>query len=100
MTSNNERVDLWQFPELEAQMEEERTPEIIRSEIEKQIRTLAAGKAQWFDNLPQELMQAGAAFSWDLQHDHELRPAIRMGIDGVYSDHVDRMNTAVRAETG
>ena len=31
------------------------------------------------------------AFSWDLQHDHELRPALRMGIDGVYSDHVDRM---------
>ncbi len=38
------------------------------------------------------------AFSWDLQHDHQLRPAFRMGIDGVYSDHVDRMIDAARSE--
>lgn len=31
------------------------------------------------------------AFSWDLQHEHLLRPAFRMGLDGVYSDYVDRM---------
>lgn len=40
------------------------------------------------------------AFSWDLQHDHELRPALRMGIDAVYSDHVDRMRTAFDDEIG
>lgn len=40
------------------------------------------------------------AFSWDLQHDHELRPALRMGIDGIYSDHVDRMNTVMSDEVG
>lgn len=40
------------------------------------------------------------AFSWDLQFEHELRPALRMGIDGVYSDHVDRMMEAFRAEVG
>lgn len=39
------------------------------------------------------------AFSWDLQHDHQLRPALRMGIDGVFSDHVDRMADAARAES-
>jgi glycerophosphoryl diester phosphodiesterase len=38
------------------------------------------------------------AFAWDLQHDHELRPAFRMGIDGVYSDYVDRMVSAHRGE--
>jgi glycerophosphoryl diester phosphodiesterase len=38
------------------------------------------------------------AFAWDLQHDHELRPAFRMGIDGVYSDFVDRMMAAYRGE--
>jgi glycerophosphoryl diester phosphodiesterase len=38
------------------------------------------------------------AFSWDLQFDHELRPTLRMGIDAVYSDHVDRMVNAVNAE--
>ena len=40
------------------------------------------------------------AFAWDLQFDHELRPAFRMGIDGVYSDHVDRMLAAFDAELG
>ena len=40
------------------------------------------------------------AFSWDLQFEHHLRPAYRMGIDAVYSDHVDRMHDAFRAELG
>jgi len=40
------------------------------------------------------------AFSWDLQHEHLLRPAFRMGIDGVYSDYVDRMVDAFNEEIG
>lgn len=31
------------------------------------------------------------AFGWNLQHAHELRNGLRMGLDGVFSDHVDRM---------
>ena len=31
------------------------------------------------------------AFAWDAQHERVLREVVRMGIDGVYSDHVDRM---------
>jgi glycerophosphoryl diester phosphodiesterase len=38
------------------------------------------------------------AFAWDLQFDDGLRKALRMGIDGVYSDHVDRMLAALQAE--
>jgi glycerophosphoryl diester phosphodiesterase len=38
------------------------------------------------------------AFAWDLQHEHELRPAFRMGMDGVYSDFVDRMMAAFSDE--
>lgn len=30
-------------------------------------------------------------FGWDLQYEHVLQPAVRMGLDGVYSDHVDVM---------
>lgn len=37
-------------------------------------------------------------FGWDLQFDHVLRPAIRMGLDGLYSDHVDVMVDALAAE--
>lgn len=40
------------------------------------------------------------AFGWDVQHEHQLRPAYRMGLDAVYSDHVDRMVDAFRAELG
>jgi glycerophosphoryl diester phosphodiesterase len=38
------------------------------------------------------------AFAWNVQFDHELRDAMRMGIDAVYSDFVDRMMAAYRAE--
>jgi glycerophosphoryl diester phosphodiesterase len=40
------------------------------------------------------------AIAWDLQHEHVLRPILRMGIDGVHSDWVDRMMDAYRAELG
>jgi len=40
------------------------------------------------------------AFGWDMQYEHELRDALRMGIDGVYSDHVDVMIDAMKAEIG
>lgn len=34
---------------------------------------------------------------WDAQHDRQLNALLGMGIDGVYSDHVDRMMTAIAA---
>jgi glycerophosphoryl diester phosphodiesterase len=35
-------------------------------------------------------------FGWDAQHERVLRDLLRMGIDGVYSDWVDRMVDALR----
>ncbi len=40
------------------------------------------------------------SFGWDMQFDHVLRPALRMGLDGVFSDWVDRMVDAYRDELG
>jgi glycerophosphoryl diester phosphodiesterase len=40
------------------------------------------------------------AFAWDLQQDYQLDDALRMGIDGVYSDHVDRMSDAAIRQFG
>jgi glycerophosphoryl diester phosphodiesterase len=37
------------------------------------------------------------AFGWDAQHERVLRSLVRMGIDGVYSDHVDRMVDVVNS---
>jgi len=38
------------------------------------------------------------AFAWDVQFDHQLTTSLRMGIDGVFSDWVDRMVDAARTE--
>ncbi len=38
--------------------------------------------------------------AWDLQFERPLRETLRMGIDAVFSDWVDRMVDAVAAETG
>ncbi|MEY2582621.1 MAG: glycerophosphoryl diester phosphodiesterase [Ilumatobacteraceae bacterium] len=40
------------------------------------------------------------AFGWDVQEPHILQAAFRMGLDGVYSDWVDRMIDAYKAEVG
>ena len=40
------------------------------------------------------------AFGWDMQDPHVLQAALRMGLDGVYSDWVDRMVEAYTAELG
>jgi glycerophosphoryl diester phosphodiesterase len=40
------------------------------------------------------------AFGWDLQLDHELEEGFRMGLDAVYSDHVDVMNDVFITEIG
>jgi glycerophosphoryl diester phosphodiesterase len=37
------------------------------------------------------------SLSWDCQHERVLAAMVGMGIDGVYSDHVDRMMAVVRA---
>jgi glycerophosphoryl diester phosphodiesterase len=40
------------------------------------------------------------ALAWDLQHDHFLDQSLRMGVDGVFSDWVDRMVEALRRQYG
>lgn len=36
------------------------------------------------------------AFAWDCQHEPVLRAVLAMGVDAVYSDHVDRMMVVLR----
>jgi len=35
------------------------------------------------------------AFAWDAQHERVLADLVRMGVDGIYSDHVDRLVEAL-----
>ena len=41
-----------------------------------------------------------AAFGWDMQEPHILQAGLRMGLDGVYSDWVDRMIDLYHTEIG
>ena len=41
-----------------------------------------------------------AAFGWDMQEPHILQAGVRMGLDGVYSDWVDRMIDVYHTEIG
>jgi glycerophosphoryl diester phosphodiesterase len=41
-----------------------------------------------------------ATFGWDMQEPHILQAALRMGLDGIYSDWVDRMVDIYSAELG
>jgi len=40
------------------------------------------------------------AFGWDMQYDHQLQTAFRMGLDAVYSDHTDIMMESFHREVG
>ncbi|MEI8286297.1 MAG: hypothetical protein WCG15_03235 [Actinomycetes bacterium] len=40
------------------------------------------------------------AFGWDVQFPHALTDAFRMGLDAVYSDHVDRLVDSYSLEIG
>lgn len=40
------------------------------------------------------------AFGWDMQEQHLLERALRMGLDGVYSDYPDRLVDAHQAQIG
>jgi glycerophosphoryl diester phosphodiesterase len=52
----------------------------------------------WTPALREALAAHGIlAFGWDLQEPSDLRAALQLGLDAVYSDHVDRMQAALRA---
>lgn len=40
------------------------------------------------------------AFGWDAQHERVIRALLAAGLDGVYSDHVDRLVSAFDGELG
>jgi glycerophosphoryl diester phosphodiesterase len=52
--------------------------------------------SQWDEANVREARAAGIlAFAWDAQSDADLDRLLSLGIDGVYSDHVDRMVAAI-----
>ena len=55
-------------------------------------------QSEWTGGLTALFHRFGlACLGWDAQHERQLDHLFRIGIDGVYSDHVDRMVTRARA---
>lgn len=55
-------------------------------------------RTQWSEEAVREVHAVGLkAFGWDAQTSDDLASLVAVGVDGVYSDHVERMVTALRA---
>ena len=62
------------------------------------IDALNLHRSQWDIGVRHELRAVGLlGFAWDAQSADDLAALCRLGVDGLYSDHVDRMVAAVRA---
>jgi glycerophosphoryl diester phosphodiesterase len=66
---------------------------------ENQIDALNMHHTDWTGGLVTLVHRFGVlGFAWDLQHEHLLRNLVRMGVDAVYSDYVDRMVDVIAGE--
>lgn len=77
-------------------------PEMLASEMQaRSIDAINLHHTDWTGGLVTLFHRFGRfAFGWDAQFDRILDELLRMGIDGVFSDHVDRMTDALaRNET-
>lgn len=57
--------------------------------------------SQWDADHLREVRATGLrAFAWDAQNDAELDRLLALGVDGMYSDHTDRMMAAIARAAG
>jgi glycerophosphoryl diester phosphodiesterase len=72
-------------------------PERLAAELrERSIDAVNLHHSDWSGGLTTLFHRFGRlAFGWDSQFDRVLDGLLRMGIDAVYSDHVDRMTDAL-----
>jgi glycerophosphoryl diester phosphodiesterase len=64
------------------------------------LQALNLHRSQWDEDTLREVRAAGLlAFGWDAQARDDIRKLVELGLDGVYSDHVDVLMAAIRAGT-
>ena len=81
----------------------------IKEGVERRMATLAAEgvdginlfHTEWTGGLTTLAHRFGrTAFGWGIEYPRHFQAAYRMGLDGVYSDYVDRMMDTYREELG
>lgn len=59
------------------------------------IEAVNLNRSEWSGGLTTLFHRFGVlSFAWDALHEREIRELLRMGVDAVYSDHVDRLIAA------
>lgn len=65
------------------------------------IDALNMPQQEWTGGLTTLVHRFGVlALAWDAQQDHRIESLLRMGVDGIFGDHVDRMVETYRRHTG
>lgn len=81
----------------------------IKEGVERRMATLAEQRidglnlfhTEWTGGLTTLVHRFGrTAFGWGIEYPRHFQAAYRMGLDGVYSDYVDRMMESYREELG
>lgn len=104
-----EVVETWAGLDLPARLVDSSRLQRIKEGPERRIARLAEigisalnmHQKDWTGGLAALAHRFGVhAFGWDAQYEHRLSEMFRMGLDAVYSDHVDRLVAAYRTEVG
>ena len=76
-----------------------RGPERLAAQLaDGGIEAVNLHRSEWTGGLTTLFHRFGRlCFGWDAQHERMILELLDMGIDGVYSDHVDRLMDALRA---
>jgi len=79
-----------------------RGPERLAAQLANDgIEVVNLRRGDWSGGLTTLFHRFGRlCFGWDAQHERMILELLDMGIDGVYSNHVDRMMDALRARAG
>ena len=68
---------------------------------ESGIDALNMPQQEWTGGLTTLAHRFGVlALAWDAHQDHRIESLLRMGVDGIFGDHVDRMVETYRRHTG
>jgi glycerophosphoryl diester phosphodiesterase len=99
------RVAEWRSLDAEVRLVDSTRLSHMREGPERRAATLAGvgidavnlHGSQWTGGLTTLFHRFGVlSFGWDAQHPRSLDELLDLGIDAVYSDHVDRMTDALR----
>lgn len=90
----------WRRPAPECHLVESSNLAWMKEGLAARVSALAAAqmdalnmhRTQWTEEAVREVHAVGLrAFAWDAQNVEDIQALVKVGVDGIYSDHVDRL---------